>query len=340
MKTIIAKTTRVIAASLFVICLICYIRHQCMVEDFKEFNQMYQIAVFKNGKEALADFKGNILTIKMDRIFKNDRRDSLLVFIKDEKRGYLNLKSLKVEIPPVYDYAWRFDRETGLAAVCIKGKIGFIDAHGNLRIQPIYPFHYENLREDEGFIFSKGSCIVPINDKRGLINSKNETLLPATYNDISELSINNQYRIVRSGDQYGLYNEKTRLFAIPLGKSQLSFIDSGIVVLEIEPIPNQYLLDWQLNKKKTIFDVVEHLTKEDFKNSGRDTDDDDLPKQAPSGFSKYAINSKYGILDDSTGKLLCPPVFDDIEYYSKGIFKATVGDYEFLVDRNGKAVNK
>lgn len=340
MKTTISKIAIVIVAGIILACGAYFIYDKRRVEYFLDFNDKYQKAIFKNGKEALSDFNGEILSPRMDQIYRNSNGDSLTVFIKDGKRGFLNLMTKKVEISPLYEYAWQFDSESGLAAVCKNGRIGFIDTSGKIKIPLSYPFKFESLNDDEGFIFKNGTCIVPNKDKRGLINKNNELLLTPIYDEISD--VNHEYRIVKLGDEDGLYNTNLNQLGIPLGDMELSFTENGIVVLENKPIPNQYLLDWHLKSTGTVFYIIEYIFKNDFKNDeaiDNEYDECGLPKTKPSGFSKYAINGKYGILEDLTGKVLCKPMFDDITYHSEGIFKANLDEYEFLVDRNGKTIN-
>lgn len=307
---------------------------------YQEYNSRYQKILYKNGDQALEYRFGRSRSLRADHIFCSDNDDTLLVFIKKGKRGYLNLNTLKVEIAAVYDYAWQFDKESGLAAVSTGGKIGFIDTHGNFKIKPAYHFKINDLRYDEAFIFSSGECIVPEGDRRGLINIRGELLLPAIYDDISEAAGNSHFRVASLDQEYCLYDGQAKKIVIPLSRNKLSLTDDGIALLENTTPPVQYQLDWQLNRKEMLFDSVEHLLKDTQESSDDDYYNDENDEDgARSGFSKFTIAYKCGIIDDKTGLIVCPAIFDEIEYYSEGIFKVTAGEYEYLTDASGKAIN-
>ena len=329
------------------------------ITDSNKYSDLFNIVTFKNGKVALTDFSGRILSKKVDEIFLNpfsSEDDTLTIFIRKGKRGFLSNQTGKTVIPAQFEYAWHFDPSSGLAAVCLNDSVGFIDAQGTFRITPQYLYSinnenyktYEDLAEEQrieeysydeedeeneekteeefvkGFIFQNGYCIVPNERKFGLINSKNVILLSPEYDWISP-SVNG-IRIIRSGGKYGLFQEKTDKIVRQPQYSSIGFTDPGILIEDsILNFPAKFLESYNLKKRTPVFDDVTELLNE---GTGE-----------YSGFSRYTIGEKCGILEDVTGQVVCPARFDEIDYLSPGIFKAVVGDLKFLIDKNGEMIH-
>ena len=67
----------------------------------------------------------------MNVVTSVDKSDTLAVFFKDDKRGYLNRNTGKVVIPAKYSKAWIFSE--GLAAVVEDGELKFTNREGYTR---------------------------------------------------------------------------------------------------------------------------------------------------------------------------------------------------------------
>jgi hypothetical protein len=342
--------------------LIGYEGYKCLkIDDSDTYNESFRKVTFRNGKVALTDLSGRIRSEKVDDIYVNpytSAGDTLTIFILNGNRGYLSNKSGKTIIPAQFEYAWHFDSGSGLAAVCLNGKVGFINKASIFVILPEYSFTvnsetektYEDLAEilnnqddysyedeDEedkeepkeeqvvkGFIFDSGYCIIPGEDKYGLIDEHNKLLLSPLYDWIS--SSEHGFRIIKSGEKLGLFQVTTAKIVWPTRYSDIQFTERGILVEDIlQNNPVKFIVNYDLKMETPVFDDVSEITTEE---TGEFT-----------GFSKYTIGTKMGILDDLTGKQLCPAQFDEISYNSPGIFKAMVGDVEFFIDKNGEMLH-
>ena len=65
------------------------------------------------------------------------RKEMLGVVVRDGKYGFMDYEGVEV-IPCQFDYAEKFEEETGLAPVWVHEKCGLIDRYGQWRAQPIY----------------------------------------------------------------------------------------------------------------------------------------------------------------------------------------------------------
>ena len=143
------------------------------------FDEKGNITVYdKEKKEALLE------DIQWLNTYKKDK-DSLLVFAKDDKRGYLNINSAKVQIPAEkYTRAWIFSE--GVAVVEEDGVIKFIDPQNNVladNVEFCIISGYE-------YVFHNGGCIVenPIDlTKRGLMDKYGKWLISPEYDRIEQV---------------------------------------------------------------------------------------------------------------------------------------------------------
>lgn len=75
---------------------------------------------------------GTVLMEGLDWVVVSEDKDTLAVFSKDGRRGYVNRFTGEVAIAPVYTRAWVFSE--GLAAVEHNGVLKFIDHKGQVQI--------------------------------------------------------------------------------------------------------------------------------------------------------------------------------------------------------------
>lgn len=135
--------------------------------------------------------------------------DILLVIDEgDHKRKYIDRTSgVPMMIPGEYDHAWRFSE--GKAAVCVNGKLGFIDKQGRYIIEPLFTYsnnpQYESdkynrqLTHFVDFTFHEGLCsMIDSNGKYGLINEKGNWIVKADYTYITYLETCKAWIIMKS----------------------------------------------------------------------------------------------------------------------------------------------
>ena len=124
--------------------------------------------------------------------------DILLVMDeKDHKRKYIDRTSdTPMMISGEYDHAWRFSE--GKAAVCVKGKLGFIDKHGKYIIEPLFSYssnpkygldqYNRQLEHFVDFTFNEGlSPMIGSNGKYGLIDESGIWRLEPKFESIKYL---------------------------------------------------------------------------------------------------------------------------------------------------------
>jgi len=107
--------------------------------------------------------------------------DSLCHFIKDGKRGFVNLNTGHVDIAPQYDHAWIFSE--GLAAVVQGDKLGFIHPDGSIAI-PLQFAYNKRLKRD--YLFLGGYCVVADSTEQfGLIDTLGNWVIQPAYDKIA-----------------------------------------------------------------------------------------------------------------------------------------------------------
>lgn len=106
--------------------------------------------------------------------------DSLVCYSNGDARGYFNMLTGELAIKPQYKHAWVFS--DGLASVDDNGWIKFIDANGNVAIDPKIPY----IAGAEGYVFHNGHCVLHSNrhDKFGMIDKHGNWVMKAEYDRI------------------------------------------------------------------------------------------------------------------------------------------------------------
>lgn len=108
--------------------------------------------------------------------------DSLALFFKDRKRGYINLSNGEIVVPSTtYTHAWVFSE--GLAAVEKDGKIGFINSQGEVVIDFLFDYKKSVLNS---FCFHNGRCrMLGENMKKGVIDRQGKWKIQPEYDYIA-----------------------------------------------------------------------------------------------------------------------------------------------------------
>ncbi len=120
--------------------------------------------------------------------------DSLAVFAKDKRRGFVNIRNGEIVVKAIYRHAWIFSE--GLAAVERENYIGFINPKGEVVIDFRYPYRGNNL---SSFVFHDGHCVVADSAQHiGVIDTLGNWVIAPEYDDIS---LSKDYAIVsKKGD--------------------------------------------------------------------------------------------------------------------------------------------
>ena len=145
-----------------------------------------------------------VLVEEVDWVVVSDDKDSLAVFAKDGKRGYLNRFTGEVTLPAIYTRAWVFSE--GLAAVEKDNELMFINHSGDIVIDKDFEVHFD----DPQYAFHNGYCVVKnaIDGKAGLIDRQGNWVLNPEYDAVIH---EYQFWKVKKDDVYGLYSENLEL---------------------------------------------------------------------------------------------------------------------------------
>ena len=169
-----------------IVLLVCSCTNSEIVSDDYGFND--NIKLYRDNK--------GILSIKtcwgIKRRFdwmQEASNDSLSLFLRNGKYGYINTNTGRILISARYRRAWAFSE--GLAAVQTNGLIGFINHKGSMVIEPQFPAYDKELVD---YSFHNGVCVVS-NGKRkyGIINQRGQWILQPKYSFVSTC---NEYAIV------------------------------------------------------------------------------------------------------------------------------------------------
>lgn len=197
---------------------------------------------------------------------------------KDGKWGYIN-KAGEIVIQPIYKSAWAFhegyarveqfgqqgqfidktgiplkgeewsaadDFSNGFAKVSVGSVFGYINASGEIAVQPIYT---------RGYNFTNGLCVVEFQDKLGVINSNGTEIVKPTYDQI-KLPTGSQIIICKSGDDaYVLDYLGKELFHLPAAK----IVDSDGEVVSVREGDQMYLLHVSTKVKSPPFSNIIYL---------------------------------------------------------------------------------
>ncbi len=298
------------------------------------YNRCFSLATFKNGKVALINKQsGTICSPKVDKI-SDSGEDSLTIFVSNMKYGYLNSKTGVIAIKAVFNYAWDFDYQSGLAAVVQNDQIGFIDCFGKYAITPQYKYDELNCHED--IMFSGGYCLIPDGKGRiGVINTDNQIVLPAIYSRIEKTFFG--YSILVINEKFGLADSCFQIMIKP-EHDYIALNHQGIVISDYRA-DKQYMLayDYKTVITQYVFDNIEKIII-DTKQYDEDEENECLSYKH-SGYSKFTINGKCGVIHDKSGTIIISAKWDDIQYHDVGVFLSVLDGCYFLINIKGEIIN-
>lgn len=127
-------------------------------------------------------FTKEVMLEGIDWVAVSDDKDSLAVFSKDNRRGYVNRFTGETAIKPVYTRAWVFCE--GLAAVEENGKLKFINHKGDIVIDNNLEVHHNDL----SYGFRNGYCLIrdKVNDKFGFIDTSGNWVKEPVYDYVHQ----------------------------------------------------------------------------------------------------------------------------------------------------------
>ena len=264
------------------------------------------------------EFKKRVVIKDVDWVVVSEDKDSLAVFAKDGKRGYLNRFSGEIVLPAIYSKAWVFSE--GIAAVEKDKKLLFIDHSGNIVIDNNFDVHYN----DPQYAFNDGYCIVRngINNKVGLIDRQGNWALNPEYDTIVH-----EYKFWKAtkDNVHGLFSETLdTLFRV-----ENPDIYIGDDVIEVRfPDHTAKRFDYRGNLLVDfVIDNVENMHYATTKLRNGDEEEGDISNLAVYDVAKcqkYMVRSGsydeyFGLLDRS-GKRITPPDYSSIGAIAEDLY--------------------
>ena len=302
-------------------------------------NIVFQDLYYKDKGRVYDKQKDKTLIEEVDWVV-SEGNDSLVVFAKDNKRGYLNRFTGEIVLPATYTRAWIFSE--GLAAVEKDGNLVFIDHQGRevintgmqvSNMHPCYAFH-------------NGYCVVhsTVTDKLGLLDTEGNWALQAEYD---EIELCHDLWKVNKDDLYGVFTaaldtmykiEYTDIYihedVIEVrGKDHIAqrFDHEGNLLVDfvIDDIENmEYATDRLYDKPSTVSED-EYGTKVHYDNT----------VYAVAKKMKYSVyggcSSHYGLIDRN-GKRITPPKYTSIEAIGEDIYLCQPDGV--VIDGNGNII--
>lgn len=281
------------------------------------FQEMY----YSDEKRVYDKSKHEVLLEDVDWVVVSDDKDSLAVFARNGRRGYLNRFTGEVVIPEIYTRAWIFSE--GLAAVEKDGELLFIDHSGKVVIDKDFQVYFE----DPKYAFQKGYCMIknPVDGKMGLIDRAGNWVLNAEYDNIFN---NEGFWQVEKDGRVGLYTAKMDPM-FPVENTAITVDEDGIEVRRADHIAKRY--DYEGNVVSDfIIDEISNLRYEttELRNDVKPAEDESLDNKIyrVANCQQYLVRSGnydtpdyYGLLNRS-GKIITPPIYTSIEAVDRNLY--------------------
>ena len=255
--------------------------------------------------------------------------DSLTVFCKKGKRGFLNVNTGEIVIEPQYRRAWIFSE--GVAAVMKNGKIGFI----NRQNETVIPFQYDYADRDGmaiDYLFRSGYCVMT--DKRGacgIIDPVGNWVMEAKY-DCIWTPHKGKYRIVKDGDLYGLLDGSLS-FIFPIEYDYIEYEAEGGVFLKKDGYK------WHADYDGTVLcpflcDGTDYLS------YPGECNEEGTYVDIMSPYMTYSLYPYHGVIRKDNGKVIIPAVYSNVRMLSATMFEAQLAmdDEWVLIDVTGKVL--
>lgn len=275
-------------------------------------------------------------------IVKAAANDSLTVFCRDGKRGFLNVNTGEIVIPEQYQKAWVFSE--GVAAVVMNGKIGFIDSNN----QTVLPFEYDYAYRNGmpiDYLFRDGYCTMTnARGACGLINKAGNWVVEPKY-DCIWTPHEGKYRIVKDGDKYGLLNENFE-FIFPIEYEYIEYSNIKGVLLTKDGYK------WRADYDGTVLDAFVYDNSEylyypigDWRYTNEayygDEDGSNDHTYNLSNYLTYRVYDKFGIIRRDNGKVIIPALYNQVNMLSPTLFEVYDGmdNKWLLMDVQGNVID-
>ncbi len=253
-------------------------------------------------------------TLKMvDWVVTSADKDSLAVYSKNGKRGYLNRFTGEIAIPAQYDKAWVFSE--GVAAVVKDGELYFIDHNGETILTGDWKYYH-----GKDFVFKQGHCVVwnGYESGFGLIDTNGNWILEAMYDNI--IPSNGIWIIVDHG-RFGLLDAEFNTL-LPTMFEDIYIQDNLVYAQPYNASTKLYDMDGSLVNDCLIDEVYTM-----YYEAGRTSDDGvyyTTPLEQLASCYKYSVHIGnyeylYGLLNVN-GQPITDPIYTNIEAIAFDLF--------------------
>lgn len=284
--------------------------------------------------------KGKKTISDIDWIAMPSGNDSLVCYKAGEFRGYFNISTGEPIIKPKFSHAWVYS--DGLACVDDGGWVKFIDSAGNVVIDTQVP----NDRYYGRRVFHNNHCVVPKPDLNavGLMDRQGRWVLEAKYDNI-ELA--DSLWIVSKGDERSVMTSNLDTI-LPFTKASYFVDRSMITAVMPDHTIRKYTLRGELindfyihGAEQLIYDTMELC--EPVKEYDEDGNvygvaAPDAKKAIAHCLQYEAQYGWYGLMS-STGKIITPPVYKEIEALGPDLYLCKDASYDgILINADGRQV--
>lgn len=237
--------------------------------------------------------------------------DSLIVFCRKDKRGYLNRYSGKVAIPAQYPKAWVFS--SGVAAVAEGDSIYFIDHSGKQTNGKKHRYDPKN----RGYVYHGDFCAITANDgKMGLIDKVGNWAVEPIYDWISA-EANNFWRARKGNNQSGLWyvlNDHGEHVS-EIGFKDVSITEDASI---IATLPNHLQIAYGFDGVKSDNFICKDLEKMYYDKDEWDEDGNKVIDATT--LMRYRMSDGYEGLCTADGELITEPIYWEVTPITKDTY--------------------
>ncbi len=270
---------------------------------------------------------GEILVKGIDWIALPADEDSLIVYSKDDERGYINRFSGEIAIPANYSKAWVFSG--GVAAVAEGDSVYFIDHSGKAVNNKKFAYNPKN----HEYVFHGDYCAMAVDDGlMGLIDRDGNWAVEPKYQWI--ISEANNFWRAREGDsQTGLWyalNDRAELVT-EIGYPEITISeDLGIVATLPNHLQVPYGFDGTKSDKFLCRDLEKmYYDKDEWDEEGNKTID-------ATTLMRYRMSDGYEGLCTVDGNIITEPIYWEVAPITKDTYLCKYKDASAGVIVNSK----
>ena len=253
--------------------------------------------------------------------------DSLIVYSKDDKRGYINRFSGEIAIPAKYSKAWVFSG--GVAAVAEGDSVYFIDHSGKAVNNKKFAYNPKN----HGYVFHGDYCAMAVDDGlMGLIDRNGNWAVEPKYQWI--ISEANNFWRAREGDsQTGLWyalNDRAELVT-EIGYPEITISeDFGIIAT----LPNHLQVSYGFDGTKSDKFLCRDLEKMYYDKDEWDEEGNKIIDATT--LMRYRMSDGYEGLCTVDGDIITEPIYWEIAPITKDTYLCKYKDASAGVIVNSK----